>query len=170
MIEIIDNQTIKFYPEGHKNCGCIGRKYCQPVTIADETQFQIIGEIVNADPEFSSGLDFYETYLGIELNVEFSGISEEGECDGYIEATATGGSEEFEYSIDGGEFTESGLYENLCEGTYLITVRDSDGHYAARYVKISLRFDCSAVAGSTANDVLEFEDYNILNCYANDFI
>ena len=171
MIEFIDNQTVKFTQEGEEDtCGCIGQPYCQPVRFTDETEFQVRGDIVNSDPTFGSSSVAWEKWRAISLDIDFAGISAEGECDGEITVNASSGSGGYEYKIDDGAFGGSNVFTELCEGVYLITVIDSDGHYVSQYVTIGLAADCSSFNGSDANDVLSIYSNDILNCYANDFI
>lgn len=173
MIEFIDNQTIKFTQEGEADtCGCVGTAYCQPVRFTDETQFQIKGDIVNSDPTFGDSYVGWETWPAIFIDIGVTGITEEGLCNGSITVTPSGGSGIYEVSIDGVNFYPliSSTFVDLCEGTYLITVRDSGGHYASIHVFIGIATNCSALAGSDANDVISIETNNILNCYANDLI
>ncbi len=48
--------------------------------------------------------------------------------DGSIELTATGGTGNYEYSIDGGgSWQASNLFQGLSQGDYMITVRNNDG-------------------------------------------
>lgn len=48
------------------------------------------------------------------------------DCLGLIEVTANGGTAPYEYSIDGVNYTDSGLFENLCNGVYTVWVRDAN--------------------------------------------
>ncbi len=50
-----------------------------------------------------------------------------GAADGFITATATGGSPGYEYSSDGATFAPSATINNLAAGPYTITVRDGNG-------------------------------------------
>lgn len=172
-IEFIDNQTIKFTSEtDESDCLCRGQKYCQPVRTSDTTNFQLIGNILNADPSFQEEYNIaWEQYTAIILTADSEKISAEGVCDGTITAVASAGSGSgYVYSIDGGAFGGSGSFTGLCEGEHLITVMDSDGHYASMYVTVGGEFDCSTLNGSDANDVLLIEGFTIKNCYANDLI
>ncbi len=49
-----------------------------------------------------------------------------GEASGSVTVEGWGGTIPFEYSIDGGEFVESGTFGSLAAGTYLVTVRDAE--------------------------------------------
>lgn len=168
MIEFIDNQTIKFYPEGNKNCGCIGRRYCQPVNIADETQFQILGEILNSDPEFGDQYVGWDTWTALELSESHSNISAEGECDGTVILTASLGSGSgYLYSFDGSTFSETNEFDNLCPGTYLAVAKDSDGHYASIYVTIGEYFDCSFLNGKFLSEMTGNYLSELNDCYLN---
>ncbi|MFN9115766.1 MAG: SprB repeat-containing protein, partial [Bacteroidota bacterium] len=46
---------------------------------------------------------------------------------GEITATGAGGTGSIEYSLNGGAFQNSGLFNNLVSGTYLVTARDANG-------------------------------------------
>src|SRR5690606_19047078 len=50
-----------------------------------------------------------------------------GSSDGTVTVTATGGTPDYEYSLDGTAFQSSNLFEGLAAGTYTITVRDASG-------------------------------------------
>lgn len=51
-----------------------------------------------------------------------------GVCDGIIDVTASGGTPNLEYSIDGGINWQTGnVFTSLCAGPYNITVRDANG-------------------------------------------
>jgi len=51
-----------------------------------------------------------------------------GICDGEIEVIATGGTPGYLYSIDGGITTSnSAVFNNLCDGTYILSVIDTNG-------------------------------------------
>lgn len=47
-----------------------------------------------------------------------------GDCNGSIVASATGGAGTLQYSIDGVNFQASGTFNNLCAGNYIITTQD----------------------------------------------
>ncbi|HFA51547.1 MAG TPA: hypothetical protein ENJ95_21235, partial [Bacteroidetes bacterium] len=49
---------------------------------------------------------------------------------GIITATPTGGNAPFEYSLNGGAFQSSNVFENLAAGTYTVTVMDNTGFTA----------------------------------------
>ena len=50
-----------------------------------------------------------------------------GESNGFIAVAATGESETFEFSIDGGPFGAESRFESLASGTHIILVRDENG-------------------------------------------
>jgi len=133
MIEFINNQTIKFTQDGESDtCGCVGQLYCQPVRFTDETQFQIKGDVVNSDPEFGDQYVGWETWTAIVLEITSSKVSAEGVCDGTLEIVASEGIGPYEYNIGSG-FGPSNSFTGLCEGELLVTVIDSEGHYASQY-------------------------------------
>ena len=47
--------------------------------------------------------------------------------DGNIQVNVAGGNPPFEYSIDGINFQDSNTFDNLSDGSYTVTVQDSDG-------------------------------------------
>jgi len=168
MIKFIDNQSVKFVKEGEYNtCGCVGKHYCQPVRFTDETQFQILGNVLNTDPGFSDIYIGWETWTAVLLSTTSIGVSSVGVCDGSISAVASAGSGGFQYKKDSGAFQASGSFTGLCEGTYLITVIDSAGNYASEYATIGLGFVCSTLAGKKLNQVASNSLNEVRNCKLN---
>ncbi len=55
------------------------------------------------------------------------GIGCFGENDGEITASASGGSTPYEYSLNGGPFQSSPVFDSLGTGNYILTVMDADG-------------------------------------------
>lgn len=47
--------------------------------------------------------------------------------DGVIEVSVTGGNAPYQYSLDGINFQDDPIFENLAAGSYTVTVRDADG-------------------------------------------
>ncbi len=54
-------------------------------------------------------------------------ISCHNASDGSVEATVSGGTMPYQYSIDGQNYQDEALFENLSAGTYTITVLDAEG-------------------------------------------
>ncbi len=170
MIEFIDNQTIKFNLEGEvDSCGCKGQPYCQPVRFTDETQFQIKGDIANADPTFGDSYVGWETWTAIILEIEESNITGVGLCDGTATVIASAGSGAgYEYSFNGGAYSGTNSFTGLCEGSYLVIVKDSDGHYAASMIYIGGYYDCSDLSGKELSEMTGVYLKELDNCYLND--
>jgi len=168
MIKFIDNQTVKFVKEGEYNtCGCVGKHYCQPVRFTDETQFQILGNVLNTDPGFSDIYIGWETWNAVSLDVSSMGVTASGVCDGTVSITASQGSGSFQYKLGTGPFFLSGSFANLCEGVHLITVMDSAGNYASQYVTIGIRFNCATLAAKKLFEVLAIKLNEVRNCKIN---
>lgn len=82
------------------------------------------------DPCLNTNLRFFsvfrKTYVCPDCN------------DGKIAATAIGGIGPYTYSINGGQFQSSGIFNDLIPGVYIITVRDANGCEVSRSVKLSI--------------------------------
>ncbi|MEN2414312.1 T9SS type A sorting domain-containing protein [Flavobacterium mesophilum] len=66
------------------------------------------------------------TLLTVSANIE-TGINCPGNATGLIKATANGGAEPYQYSIDGINFKSNRYFQNLSAGNYNITVKDNNG-------------------------------------------
>ena len=76
-----------------------------------------------------------------------------GETTGYVTVTGSGGTAPFTYSIDGGAFQTSGLFENLGAGIHNVTVRDLN--LCQRLVPVIIIQPASPLAVATTHtDVL----------------
>jgi hypothetical protein len=60
-----------------------------------------------------------------------------GDLTGSICISATGGTPEYEYSIDGNEWSNENCFENLGAGSYTVVVRDANGCITSLDVEIS---------------------------------
>jgi hypothetical protein len=59
-------------------------------------------------------------------------------CDGSLMVSPFGGTSPYEYSIDGGStFDATTIYNGLCQGTYIVYVRDSSGFTYSETVTLS---------------------------------
>ncbi len=74
-------------------------------------------------------------YIDTTINVDSSlviytyptNVSEDGECDGTVEAYAWGGSGTYTYVLDFTLTSSNGFYDSLCQGIHTICVNDSNG-------------------------------------------
>ncbi len=64
--------------------------------------------------------------VAIEVTETHTNLSEEGSNDASITVTATGGTWNYEYSLDGVEYSTSPSFNNLSEGCYTVRVKDSN--------------------------------------------
>ncbi|MFB6306760.1 MAG: SprB repeat-containing protein, partial [Flavobacteriales bacterium] len=63
--------------------------------------------------------------LNVTLSVD--SVTCNGDCDGEITASATGGTPSYEFNLNGGAFQASGTFSNLCPGNYQIVAQDANG-------------------------------------------
>ena len=97
------------------------------ITITDANECVITDEITITQPDV----------LTIQ-NSTSTPVSCFGGNDGTVTAgTITGGNDNFEYSIDGGNFTTSNIFSGLSEGDHIVTVRDSEGCEASETVYVA---------------------------------
>jgi hypothetical protein len=171
-VTTINNQPIRFQNEEmiDESCDCIGQNFCQLINKNDQTRFQLSSADIVTNGDFESNLDGWDIFESIEVSAAITNESGEGECDGEIEVTATGGTGPYTYSIDGGAFGASNTFTNLCSGTYVITVKDSEGNEGSLSVTIVENIVCGDYSGSTTDDLLPLLSSQILNCNTDDFI
>ena len=75
-----------------------------------------------------------------------------GACDGSITLTPSGGTPGYEYSLDGGPFTGTSTYSNLCPAIYDVVVRDANlCEQAFNYDLTSIGLGVTTLTGSTIN-------------------
>ena len=74
-------------------------------------------------------------------------ISCAGGSDGEITVNVSGGSPDFQFSLDGTNFQNSNVFQNLTAGTYTVTVMDTDGFTQTDMVVLS---DPPAISGSAS--------------------
>jgi hypothetical protein len=99
-ITIIPNQPIRLQNEGdiYLTCDCLGQNFCQLINKNDNTQFQISSSDQVTNGDFETDLDGWDIFEAIEVEAAVTNV-DEGECDGEIEITATGGLGGYTYSI-----------------------------------------------------------------------
>ena len=169
-ITIIENQAVKFNKQ--QSCVCWEKSYCQLVNNNDETQFEIKSSQVVPNADFESGFDDWNLIDEIVVSA-YPVNTTEGVCEGEIDATATGGNGgPYEYSIDGINFSSSGLFEDLCEGEYTIIARDTDGNEGSATFEIFVNTNCGDYECSTLQDLID-SDLPLgafLNCQLLDFL
>jgi subtilisin-like proprotein convertase family protein/PKD repeat protein len=74
----------------------------------------------------------------LTLDAQTTPVSCNGEGDGEIELTATGGNAPYEYSFNGGiTYQSSGTFGDLAPGTYTVLVRDANGCEVAAIVVVT---------------------------------
>ncbi len=172
-ISIIENQTVRFRLLSEieaEECDCSIKPYCQLVNKFDVTKYQILSSTIISNGYFTSDLDGWVIAKTIDLEIIVVNESADGECDGSLEITASGGTAPYTYSIDGITFQSSNLFENLCAQCYDIIVKDISGNAGLTQRCIETNIDCSLFAGSETNDLLPYTTNQLLNCYTNDFI
>ncbi|MEZ5041920.1 MAG: gliding motility-associated C-terminal domain-containing protein [Saprospiraceae bacterium] len=87
---------------------------------------------------------------GPELSVNKQDATCEAANDGSIQASATGGEgTNYEFSLNGGPFQASGLFENLGVGTYTLSVMDGIGCTTTQTVEINTTLDIDLVYPDT---------------------
>lgn len=169
-ITIIKNQVVEFNKQ--TGCVCWEKSYCQLVNNNDETQFEIKSSQVVPNANFESGFDDWNLIDEIVVSA-YPVNTTEGVCEGEIDATATGGNGgPYEYSIDGINFSSSGLFEDLCEGEYTIIARDTDGNEGSATFDIFVNANCGDYECSTLQDLID-SDLPLgafLNCQLLDFL
>lgn len=154
----IKNQPIRFQDvnDVDVSCDCLGQNFCQLINKNDETQFQVNSTDQVTNGNFESNLDEWEILEAIEVSiVDITNESSEGECDGSIEVSATGGTGPYTYSIDGGSFGGSAIFTGLCPGTYIITAKDSEGNEGSVTVELFTNVTCGDYSGATIQDLID---------------
>lgn len=75
--------------------------------------------------------------LGIVLTIDtILGVDCQGDQNGQIVATATGGTGTLMFNLDGGGPQTSGTFDNLEDGSYIINVSDVNGCNSSQYVAV----------------------------------
>lgn len=156
MITPINNQPIRFQnvDQIDTSCDCMGQNFCQLINKNDATKFQLSSSDRVTNGNFESNLDDWNIFESISVTADITNESIADECDGEITVSATGGTAPYTYSIDGGSFGASATFSNLCNGTYAITVKDSEGNEGSLSVQVSTNVTCGDYAGATIQDLI----------------
>jgi hypothetical protein len=156
-VTIINNQPIRFRNADSvsEDCDCSGQRFCQLVNNTDETQFQIKASNAVTNGDFTTDLTGWAFAPKIVVTAITTNESQELECDGTIEITATGGTAPYTYSINGGAFTGDNTSGGECQGDYIITVKDSLGNEGSLVVTIFTNIICEDYQGATIQDLID---------------
>jgi hypothetical protein len=104
-----------------------------------------------------SGTTPADPCAGITVTVTGTGTSPSafGGSDGSVNASASGGSASFTYSINGGAFQPSGVFSGLAAGNYTVTAKNSNGCTGTTNITVNAPPNpCSGVTiGVTATTV-----------------
>lgn len=172
-INVIKNQPIRFRNSDtiSEECDCLGQEFQQLVNNTDQTQYQLSSTNLVSNSDFESNLNGWDIYTAIEIELTaLVNESVEGECDGEITVTASGGTGPYTYSIDGGAFGGSANFTGLCSGDHYVTVKDSSGNEGSIVVSVDTNVVCGDYAGSSTDDLLPLNTSHILNCNTDDFL
>ncbi len=74
-----------------------------------------------------------------------------GGSDGWVEVVGSGGTAPYEYSINGVDFTSSGLFNNLSDGSYTITIRDAKLCVAT--ITVTITQPATPLSGTVLNQI-----------------
>lgn len=153
-----------------ENCECSDKPFCQLVNKNDATQWQLRSSNLVINGTFDTTLDDWEIKESITGTVEITNVSPNGDCDGSLEITASGGTGPYEYSINGTTFQSSNLFEDLCVGCYNIIIRDSLGSLGFLSACIDTNVDCSLYNSPDLFDLSDTYLSQLINCELNDLI
>lgn len=170
-IVIIPNQVINFRntAEIDTDCQCMGRGFAQLINKNDDSMFQLSSGNIISNGDFESNIEGWDVYESITGTAEVINESEEDACDGEVEITASGGTGPYTYSLDGVTFQSSNIFTGLCDGDYIVVIKDSINNYGSVEFGIVTNIDCSQYDDSYAFDVLSIESAETLNCFAFSF-
>lgn len=91
--------------------------------------------------------------------INITNVSCPGVNDGSISVSGSGGTEPYQYSIDGVTFSTSSIFDNLISGNYLVYVKDANGCMKSNVynitepepIALSVSADVSICEGNTAS-------------------
>ncbi len=90
-------------------------------------------------------------------NLQTSQINCYGLCDASVEFTgATGGVPNYSYSLNGGSYQASGLFSNLCQGNYTVTLKDGNNCTTALSSTVTEPTDLFLVDTLINNEICNF--------------
>lgn len=173
MITLLNNQPIRLRNSevvDDETCKCLGHNYCQPINKNDETQFQIKSDNEINNGDFLNDLNGWNIYLAVELDLISISNPTFATCDGVLSVSASGGTGPYQYSIDGGPFGGSGIFNLLCPGYHFIIAKDSIDNEGTLDFILEESPVCSTFNGSITDDLLSYNTNQLLNCYSDDFI
>jgi hypothetical protein len=153
-----------------ENCECSDKPFCQLVNKNDATQWQLLSTNIVVNGTFDTTLDDWNINDPISISIDITNESEEGECDGQLIVTPTGGTGPYEYSKDGVTFQSSDTFEDLCTGCYNIIVRDSLGNLGFATACIDTNVDCSVYNSPDLFDLSNTDLSKLINCYLFDLL
>ncbi len=169
-IIIIPNQPILFRntDEIAEDCSCNVQSFCQIINEIDPTQFQIGSDDLVTNGDFEDGNDGWNDIIPLDLVLEITNVSSEGECDGSVTITPTNGNAPYTYSLNGSPFQEENAFLDLCEGCYYATVKDTDGQEESIEFCVVINIICGDYSLTT--DFVDVETIELANCYTTDFV
>lgn len=90
-----------------------------------------------------------------------------GDTSGSIEVTATGGTVPYQYSIDGGTtFQQSGSFQGLTSGNYVVVVQDDNGCSVSQGVNITEPAQALAATADVQNVACTGDDSGVITVMA----
>jgi hypothetical protein len=172
-ISLIKYQALNFTLStdvGKEDCLCTPKRYCQKVNKFDIQKFQINSTTIVDNGDFGNGNTGWVIRENIIATITAVNESAEGECDGEITITPINGTGPYEYSIDGGAFVSTNVYEGLCVGCYSIVIKDSIGNVGIYNACIDTNVDCSLYDEPDLFDLSTLDLSKIINCELNDVL
>jgi hypothetical protein len=151
-----------------ENCECSDKPFCQLVNKNDATQWQLLSTNLVVNGTFDTTLDDWNIQESLIVTVQITNESAEGECNGELVVTATGGTGPYEYSKDGTTFQVSDTFEDLCADCYTIVVRDSLGNLGFATACVDTNVDCSLYNSPDLFDLSDTYLSQLINCELND--
>ncbi|HHM20503.1 MAG TPA: T9SS type B sorting domain-containing protein, partial [Bacteroidetes bacterium] len=95
----------------------------------------------------------------LSANVTPSATLCSGECSGQISVAGTGGVGPYQYMLNTGAFQNTGIFQNLCAGNYLVKTRDALG--CIRSANVTVGSPPAITPSATVNNVVNGGDGSI---------